>query len=102
MLDAAREALSFIASRTRDELGANRMLALAVVKDLEIIGEAATKISDSTRGLAPEIPWPLIMGMRHRLIHAYYEIDFEIVWNTARSRLPEITVVLERLLAGRG
>ena len=98
MLDAAREALSFLEGRTLDDLKRNRMLALSLVKELEIIGEAASKVSDEVKALAPDIPWPMIVGMRNRLIHAYFEVGFDIVWTTATSKLPGLTTSLERLL----
>ena len=99
MLDAAREALSFLHGRTLNDLKQDRMLALALVKELEIIGEAANNVSNEGRTLAPDIPWPKIVGMRNRLIHAYSDVSFEIVWTTATSRLPELIENLESLLA---
>ena len=98
MLDAAREALSFIEGRTLDNLKGDRMLVLALIKELEIIGEAASKISDETKSLAPAVPWPLIVGMRHRLIHAYFDVNLDVVWTTAKARLPELAESLERVL----
>ena len=98
MLDAAREALSFLEERTLDDLQHDRMLALALVKELEIIGEAAGNVSKEVRALAPDIPWPIIVGMRNRLIHAYFDVDFEIVWTTSTSKLPDLIKGLETLL----
>ena len=98
MLDAAREALTFLDGRTHDDLKTDRMLVLALVKELEIIGEAASKVSDEVRVLATDIPWPIIVGMRNRLIHAYFDVSIEIVWTTATSKLPELVERLENLL----
>ncbi len=98
MLDAAREALTFLDGRTLDDLKTDRMLVLALVKELEIIGEAASKVSDEVRVLATDIPWPIIVGMRNRLIHAYFDVSIEIVWTTATSKLPELVERLENLL----
>jgi hypothetical protein len=71
MLDAGREALSFIEGRTREDLLRDRMLLLALIKEIEIIGEAASRISAESKKKLPDVPWPLVVGMRNRLIHAY-------------------------------
>ena len=75
MADAAREARSFAAGRSRADLDRDRMLLLSLVKEIEIIGEAASKVSQETRDAVPDIPWPDLTGMRHRLIHAYFDIN---------------------------
>lgn len=77
MLDAAREALSFVRGKTREDLDRDRLLVLALVKAIEIIGEAACQVSSETRSQIPEVPWEDIIGMRHRLVHAYFDIDLE-------------------------
>lgn len=68
MLDAAREARAFVEGRARQDLDEDRQLALSLVKLIEIIGEAATSLSDQTRREIPDLPWPDMIGMRHRLI----------------------------------
>jgi len=70
MLDAAREALSF-KGQGREDLDRDRLLVLGLVKAIEIIGEAACQVSEGTRAELPDIPWEDIVGMRHRLVHAY-------------------------------
>jgi uncharacterized protein with HEPN domain len=80
MRDAAVEAVGFIRDRTRSDLDNNRMLTLALVKDIEIIGEAAGKIFADCKARYPDIPWAQMIGMRNRLTHAYFEIDLDIVW----------------------
>jgi len=92
--------MSFVEGCALDDLQRNRMLALSLVKELKIVGEAASKVSDEVRGLAPDIPWPRIVGMRNRLIHAYFEVSSEIVWTTVTARLPGLIASLEHLLAG--
>lgn len=72
MLDAAHEAIAFANGRTRADLNVDRMLVLSLVKDIEIIGEAAFQISSDTRVQLPSVPWDDIIGMRHRLVHAYF------------------------------
>jgi uncharacterized protein with HEPN domain len=99
MLDAAREALSFIAGRSSEDLSRDRMLVLALVKEIEIIGEAASRISDESRKALPRIPWPKIIAMRNRLIHAYADVDLSIVWDTLTGALPELLRELEIALA---
>ncbi len=95
MLDAAREAISFASGRTAEDLANDRVLALALVKCIEIIGEAATKISVETRGGLDGIAWADIIGMRHRLIHAYFDIDIERVSDTIAADLPPLVARLE-------
>ena len=98
MLDAAREALSFIAGRSSEDLSRDRMLVLALVKEIEIIGEAASRISDESRKALPQIPWPKIIAMRNRLIHAYADVDLSIVWDMLTGALPELMRELETAL----
>ena len=99
MLDAAREALSFVAGRNSEDLGRDRMLVLALVKEIEIIAEAASRISDESRKVLPRIPWPKIIAIRNRLIHAYADVDLSIVWDTLTGALPELLRELETALA---
>jgi uncharacterized protein with HEPN domain len=98
MLDAAREALSFARNCTRADLDTNRMLVLALVKDVEIIGEAATRISEEGQDANPQIPWSDIIGMRNRLIHAYFDINLDIVWDTVTANLPPLIAALEKIM----
>lgn len=99
MRDAAREALAFIAGRSSEDLSRDRMLVLALIKEIEIIGEAASRISDESRKALPRIPWPIIIAMRNRLIHAYADVDLSIVWDTLTGALPELLRELEIALA---
>ena len=98
MADAAREASSFARGRSRADLDTNRMLVLSLVKEIEIIGEAASKVSQETRDTLPDIPWPDLTGMRHRLIHAYFDINVEVVWQTIVHDLPPLLSALEKIL----
>ena len=94
MLDAAQEAigLNFGAFET------DRKLALALVQELAIIGEAAGKVSPEVARSAPGIPWPKIIGMRNRLIHGYREVDLDVVWKAVTVDLPSLVTELEQLL----
>lgn len=98
MLDAAREALSFVSGKSRSDLNKNRMLVLSLVKDIEIIGEAAGKVSPETKDQYAGIPWLDIIDMRNHLIHAYFDVDLDIVWDTATKDLPPLIEEIEKIL----
>ena len=98
MRDATREALSFVAGKTRDDLDIDRQLVLALVKSIEIIGEAAAKTSRGFKTTSTDIPWRDIIAMRNRLIHAYFDIDLDILWQTVTTELPPLLENLETLL----
>jgi uncharacterized protein with HEPN domain len=98
MLDHAREAVEMARGKTRDELEMNRMLNLALVRLIEIIGEAAGRIPRETQKLHPQIPWPQIIGMRNRLIHAYDQIDYEILRKIITDDLPVLVSELEKII----
>ena len=95
MLDAAREAMGFVRGRTRADLDTDRQLVLSLVKEVEIIGEAAYQLSEETRASIPEMPWEDIIGMRHRLVHAYFDINLDILWQTVMEDLPVLVRLLE-------
>jgi uncharacterized protein with HEPN domain len=97
MLDAAQEAVSFADGHARSDLDNNRMLVLSLVKSVEILGEAATKISAETRARYPTIPWASIVAMRNRLIHGYFDINLDIVWATVTDDLPGLIELLETI-----
>lgn len=98
MLDAAKKALEFSHGQTRQSLGANEQLGFSLVHLLEIIGEAASKISEDTKKINRTIPWLQIVGMRNRLIHAYFDIDLDEVWKTIEEDLPPLIPQLEKIL----
>jgi len=98
MLLAARDALSFLHGLSPEQFAASRIHQQAVTKALETIGEAAGRISGSTRAAHPEIPWAEITGMRHRLVHDYFEIDLDRVWETVQVDLPPLIAKLEPLI----
>lgn len=98
MLDAAREAESFAQGKTRSSLDTDRKLVLALVKSIEIVGEAAAKVTKKCRKDLPQIPWQNIIGMRNRLIHAYYDINLDILWKTVTEDLPPLIAELEKIV----
>lgn len=98
MIEAADEAMSFIASHTPTGLEKDRKTLFAVIRCIEIIGEAAARISDATRNSAPDVPWSAIVGMRNRLVHAYFDVDADLVWETANIELPALKARLQALI----
>jgi uncharacterized protein with HEPN domain len=101
MIEAAESALSFVAGRERADLDRDRMLLFGVVRAIEVIGEAAGKVSDDTRIAASEFPWRGIIAMRNRLVHAYFDIDRDIVWETVTGEIPALLPSLPALLSGQ-
>jgi uncharacterized protein with HEPN domain len=94
VIDAANDVASFISGRTRADLDSERMMLFAVVRAIEIIGEAASKVSEETRADTAAIPWKAIISMRNRIIYAYFDIDKDIVWKAAAEEVPAL---LEKL-----
>jgi uncharacterized protein with HEPN domain len=95
MLDHAREAVDVMNGRTLDDLRTNRVLNLAIVRLLEIVGEAANRVSEQTQGEYPDMPWREIIAMRNRMIHGYDSVDMRIVWNVVMIDLPRLIAQLE-------
>lgn len=100
MLDHSREAVELATPLTRDDLDKNRLLQLSLTRLVEIVGEAASKVSADGRKEIPDIPWPDIVNTRHRLIHAYDFVDYDILWQTVKEDLPELIRQLENALSG--
>jgi uncharacterized protein with HEPN domain len=82
-------------------LKSNLMLRFALVRAAEIFGEAASKVSVETRASAPSIPWREIVSMRNRLIHAYFDIDHDVLWKAATEEIPTLSAALRAIFAGR-
>jgi uncharacterized protein with HEPN domain len=99
MLDAAREAAQMAQGRTRADLDADRPLNLSLVRLLEIVGEAASRIPADERAKCPGIPWAQIVGLRNRLIHGYDNVDFDILWQIVTQDLPPLVAELEKVLS---
>jgi uncharacterized protein with HEPN domain len=102
MLAYASEARELAQGRTRADLDHERMLELAVLRVLEVIGESATRLPDEIRARHPEVPWGSIIGLRNRLIHAYDEVDLDIVWDVLAFDVPDLVEKLERMLNAEG
>jgi uncharacterized protein with HEPN domain len=99
ILDAAREAVAFSKGRSRADLNSDRQLNLSLVRLLEIIGEAARGISTDFRQTHPDLPWKSMVGMRDKLIHAYFDINLDVVWETVTQDLPFLIIQLEKISA---
>ena len=100
MLDAAREAVALSRGKGPRALSRERVLSLALVRLLEIVGEAAGRVSDGTREVHPEVPWSQIVGLRNRLIHGYDSVDLDVLWRILSDDLPRLIEALEDAGAG--
>lgn len=98
MITTAHAAMSAVQGRDPDTLADDHIWTLGLVKCIEIIGEAASRLSADLRDRHPTIPWSQIIGMRNRLVHAYFDIDYEQVWKTLDEDLPPLVEQLEELL----
>jgi uncharacterized protein with HEPN domain len=101
MRDHGREALEMVRGRSRSDLDSDRMRALALVRLLEVVGEAAVRVPAEDRARFSGIPWPQIIGLRNRLIHGYDEVDLDIVWQILSAELPGLVNELNRLLESK-
>lgn len=98
MLDSVEAILSFAKGKRRSSLDNDRLFLSAVLRELEIIGEAAGRISIKTKRKFPQFPWKELTGMRNRLIHAYFDIDHDIIWKTLREYLPSFRKQLKQAI----
>lgn len=101
MLDYATETLDMVRDRERGDLERDRQLSLALVRLLEIVGEAASRVTDDFRTDHGQIPWADIVGLRNRLIHGYDSVDPDILWDILEGDLPPLVEQLGKLLADR-
>jgi len=100
IVDALNNAISFTAGRSRQDLDTDAMLTLALMQAIQIVGEAANNVSPETQDRHPQIPWRLIIGMRHRLVHAYTDVDHDILWTTATAAAPALLAQVKSILEG--
>jgi uncharacterized protein with HEPN domain len=98
MLDAANKAFSFTQNRSRDDLNTDDMLTLSVIKLLEIVGEAAKNVSQDLKNNYPQVPWKQIAATRDRLVHGYFDVDLDIVWEIVIQDLPSLIASLKKIV----
>ena len=99
MLGAAQAAVRVLGDHTADEIENTEVLALALPHAVEIVGEAASRVSRPFCEAHPEIAWSAVTGMRHRIVHDYFAVDYERLCDTVRTDLPPLIAELERILA---
>lgn len=99
MLDHAREAVALAKGRDRKDLDSDRMLELSLVRLIEIVGEAANRVSPEFQQHHPAIPWRQARGMRNRLIHGYDAVDFDVLWDTIQIDFPQLIIALDSIVA---
>jgi uncharacterized protein with HEPN domain len=98
MLDAARKAMTLAAGKTRAQVGADEIGQLALARLLEIVGEAAGKVSMEYRTAHPELPWTEMSDLRNRLAHAYFDVDLDVPLDIVAKDLPPLIGRVERLI----
>jgi uncharacterized protein with HEPN domain len=98
MLDLARQVVAKTQELSRSQYDSDHNLRLALTHLLQVIGEAARRVSQEFRDLHPEVPWKAIVGMRHRVVHDYMNVDEQIVWDTATQEILPLLRVLEKLV----
>lgn len=98
MLDSTQAILLFAQERKRVDLDKDRQFLSAVLREFEVLGEAANKVSERMKKRFPEFPWKGAIGMRNRLIHAYFDVDHDVIWKTIRESLPTLQELLEQIV----
>jgi uncharacterized protein with HEPN domain len=98
MLQSAQIVMDYLKGRSQNELATDLQFQDAMIRRLLIIGEAAKRVSETTRQTLTSIPWVAINGMRNRLVHEYDEIDLDVVWDTAVNSLPILILELKKVV----
>jgi uncharacterized protein with HEPN domain len=98
MLEHAREAMLMIEGKDRKDLRFERMLELSLIRLIEVVGEAAARVSPGGQKTYSSIPWPQVIGMRNRLIHGYDQVDLDVLWDTIEDDFPPLIAELEKIL----
>ena len=102
MIEAGEAACRFIDGREREEIDTDLMLQFALMRAVEVLGEAASRVSAGARSASPSIPWTRIIAMRNHLAHAYFDIDRDILWKTVTEEIPEFLALLHQTIAEKG
>jgi len=96
MLDMARKAISKVQGRTRDAFDVDENLRMTLAHLIQVIGEAARHVSPECQRVHPDVPWAAIIGMRHKVVHDYLHVDYDLVWDVVTVDLPPLVEALER------
>ena len=99
--DAINEALGFIMGKNRKDLDADRQLYLSLCKEIEIIGEAASRITAAKKRAYPAVPWSRMVAMRNWLVHGYFVVSKDTLWTTITIDLPHLNEALKTVSKGR-
>ena len=99
LIDALNSAIRFARGRDRKDLDSDEMLLFALVRAVEVAGEAASRVSPETRAELTELPWDSMIGMRNRLVHAYFDINHDILWTTVTEAAPPLVERIRKVLA---
>ena len=102
MLDTAEQAHAKFSGRSRAEFDADENLRIAPAHLLQVVGEAARRVSPRFRDDHPGVPWSAIIGMRHKVVHDYLDVDYDIVWDTLTRELPPLIEKLKQIVSSRG
>lgn len=98
MLDKAQEALALAHAKTRQDYDNDTALRLALTHLIQVIGEAARRVSSQFRERHPDIPWDAIAGMRNKIVHDYMDVDEDIVWDSVVHELPLLIAELKQIV----
>jgi len=98
MLLACRKLVRFTQGLTADAFQQNELVQSAVIREFQVLGDAARLVTDATEQNHPQIPWRAIAGMRNRLVHAYFDIRLDAVWDTVQNDIPQLLTTLESVL----
>lgn len=99
MIDHAEEAMGFASGKPRADLDSDRMLAITLTHLVEVVGEAANRVSESVQRAHPEVPWAQIVSARNFMIHGYDRVDHDILWSIVSADMPELVGKLRAILA---
>lgn len=99
ILENISDIREFTAGLTRESFSTDKKTIKAVVRSLEVMGEAANKLPEHVRNRYPEVSWQEIIGMRNRLIHEYFGVDFDIVWQTIEEDLAPLETAVKKMIA---
>lgn len=98
IVDSINKIQKYTDNMTLEEFELNDMAVDAVARNFEIIGEAATRVTDDIKEMYPDVPWFKMKGMRNIMAHEYFSVDLDIVWDTARKALPSVAEQIKKII----